>query len=254
ASLVPELGDHRIGGEVLLPAAAFAEMALAAAEQAAERQAGESLELRELEIRAPLVLEAERSKTVRLRLDPAEGRFAVRSRARQSSDPWRVHANGRVVAGASDDASPMLPAPQGAERVSAETHYRMAAALGLDYGPAFRQVEALWRDGRAVMATLKPSPPLRDAPALLHPASLDACFQLLLHAEGAEAASAFVPVSIARLSLYRPRAQTRFARLEPKRRARRSVLADCRLYDAAGALIALAEGVRFQAAPLKRAA
>jgi NADPH:quinone reductase-like Zn-dependent oxidoreductase/acyl carrier protein/malonyl CoA-acyl carrier protein transacylase len=254
ASLVPELGDHRVGGEVLLPASAFAEMALAAAEQTAERPAGESLELRELEIRAPLVLEAQRSKTVRLRLDPADGRFAVRSRARQSSDSWRMHANGRVVAGAIDDASPMPPAPQGGERVSAEAHYRMAAALGLDYGPAFQQVEELWRDGRAVTAKLKPPPSLRDAPALLHPASLDACFQLLLHAEGAESASAFVPVSIARLSLYRPRVQARFARLEAKRRGRRSVLADCRLYDASGGLIAVAEGVRFQAAQLKRSA
>jgi phthiocerol/phenolphthiocerol synthesis type-I polyketide synthase C len=253
ASLVPELGDHRIGGEVLLPAAAFAEMALAAAEQAAERQAGESLELRELEIRAPLVLEAQRSKTVRLLLDPADGRFAVRSRPRPSADPWRVHASGRVVAGALADAPSTPPAPQGGEVVSGAAHYRMAATLGLDYGPAFQQVEELWREGGAVAARLKASP-LQGAPALLDPASLDACFQLLLHAEGAEPASAFVPVSIAKLSLYRPRAQARLARLEPKRRGRRNVLADCRLYDAAGEVIAVVEGVRFQAAPLKRSA
>jgi acyl transferase domain-containing protein len=174
-SLAPELGDHRVGGEALLSAAAFAEMALAAAEQA-----GESLELRELEIRAPLVLEAQRSKSVRLRLDSADGRFAVRSRARPSVDPWRVHASGRVVAGTSADAPPTPPAPQGVDAISGEAHYRMAAALGLDYGPAFQQVEKLWREGRAVAAKLKV--PSHGAPALLNPASLDACFQLL-HAE-----------------------------------------------------------------------
>jgi phthiocerol/phenolphthiocerol synthesis type-I polyketide synthase C len=250
-SVVPLLADHCVGGEALLPASGFAEIALAAA---AQRSQG-GIELSELEIRAPLALDAERSKTLRFKLDAADGSFTLRSRERLSSDPWRLHAVGRLWASPAESPAPRITAPTEAAQIGGAEHYGMMRAVGLDYGPAFQLVEAVWRDGDAVLASLKIPQQLTDT--LLHPASLDACFQLLIHALRNEATServAFIPVKLARLVLHAPRAEARFARLTVTRRGARALVADASLHDASGAAIATLQGVRFRAVALRKSA
>src|SRR6185437_5191023 len=66
----PGLQDHQVAGAVLFPAAGFVEMALAAA---VFWRPGAALALEDLEILAPLVLESDRSKVVRLRVNPDDG-------------------------------------------------------------------------------------------------------------------------------------------------------------------------------------
>jgi acyl carrier protein len=250
--LLPALGEHRVGGQVVVAAAAFAEMALAAA---ADAQPGGSYRLEELEIRAPLVLDAEHAKTVRLRWDPADGSFTIRSRDRLSHEAWRTHVTGRISAGGAQDVAvpSTAAAPAAGERVSAATHYRLTAALGLEYGPAFQQVSELWRDGSAICATLRGADGDRD---LLLARAIDGCFQLLIHAlrgPAERADVAFVPVRIERLDLHRPGAVACAARFELVRRGPRSVVASGLLRDADGAVVASLAGIRFRAVQLRKA-
>jgi acyl transferase domain-containing protein/NADPH:quinone reductase-like Zn-dependent oxidoreductase/acyl carrier protein/short-subunit dehydrogenase len=253
---LPAYADHRVGGEVVLPAAAYVEMALAAA---FELDGAAPREVQDLEIRAPLVLSAQQSQSVRFVLDPVDRNFSIKSRARLSDEPWRVHATGRLSAGAASSAAGRFARPDSPLAVGADSHYRRAAALGLDYGPAFRAVAEAWLGAGGerpeVSAALATPPALKDdAPrAHLHPSYLDAAFQLLLHLFDVESSdgAAFIPVRIGSLSLLRPHAEARFASVRILRRGPRSLVAQCVLYGEDREPIALARDVRFRAVQLR---
>lgn len=251
---IPALADHRVGGEVVFPASGFVEMALAAA---AQIRGGAIRELEDLAIHAPLVLNAEHSRTVRLAVDLDDGRFSIRSRTTASDEPWRLHATGRLPAAASSPSpvEPFAPPANGRE-VAPEEHYRALADAGLDYGPAFRRVRGVRVSAQRADAVLGDAPPVcADSPVELDPAALDACLQLLLHllsrqsAPGAE--HALLPVGVGHLQLIRPGERASHARLTERRRGRRSVSADCWIYGSDGSCIAALRDVRFRAVPLR---
>jgi phthiocerol/phenolphthiocerol synthesis type-I polyketide synthase C len=262
---LPVYADHVVGGGAVLPAAGFVEMALAAGfeRRRLERRAHVGpLVIEDLEIVAPLLLEADRSRTVRLRLDPADGRFSIVSRERLCDDPWRTHSTGRLV----EDclASEVLPLEMPARQpdVAADTHYAYARSIGLHYGAAFRSVASAWYRREGVLGSIAtPAEIAGDtAASLLHPAYLDGAFQLLAdlalrnqpdaRTRGHHGPSAYLPVRIERLELLQPSACVTAALATPAeshRRSGRSLRADFVLYDAFDAPVASVRGVRFRA-------
>jgi acyl transferase domain-containing protein/NADPH:quinone reductase-like Zn-dependent oxidoreductase/acyl carrier protein len=263
----PDLGDHVVGDTAVMPAAGFVEMALAAARCWHRRAAAESaevpgflpLEIEELEILAPLLLDAQGSRKVRLQIDPTDGRFQVRSRAYLADTDWQLHVVGRLPQGPSTPPrqKPMVVPQRVADADSAQ-HYALTARVGLDYGPAYQAVTQVWFHGASVIATLaRPVDPAEErATDLLHPAVLDGCFQLLVDALRGEIASdggeAFVPVKVGRLRLWQPGGTVSHARAVIVRRGARSLVADFELFDAAGQCVALVERVRFRGVLLRR--
>lgn len=248
--------DHAVGGSVVFPAAAFVEMAFAAA---LEWRPGGPAVIEDLEIAAPLLLEAEHSRVLRMSVEPEDGRFLIRSRTLGQDDPWRVHVTGRLMPGATVTSCDALQSPPRDPDLDAETHYARASALGLAYGPAFRRVQAAWREPVGALGRLTgASGLLRGARWRLDPASLDAAFQLLLSwASGGELSQCFLPVRIARAELLAPGAEVAWARVLPQRprhAAPRSLCADFHLHEHAGAPVALLRGVRFKASSLRRSA
>ncbi|MEU7696532.1 type I polyketide synthase, partial [Microbispora hainanensis] len=184
------LADHRVLGTVLLPGAAFAELAAHAG-----RLTG-GLEVRELTVEAPLVLDAGRTAQVQVLVGTldADGRRGIGVHARTGDDePWTRHASG--VLGEADGTHATLvragkavvtPAggellpwpPPGAEAVDVSDVYDHLYRLGYDYGPAFQGLAAAWRDGGTVYAELS-VPGDAGSPAgandfAPHPALLDA--------------------------------------------------------------------------------
>ncbi len=87
----PFLADHKVGGHVVVPATALAEMALAAGRGALGT---DRLRLEEFAILSALRLSAGESLETRVAID-AEGGVAISSRAR-GSEEWSLHARGRV--------------------------------------------------------------------------------------------------------------------------------------------------------------
>jgi len=256
---LPTYADHAVGGGAVFPAAGFVEMALAAGRarrRIEQRSEAPPQVIEELEILAPLLLDADRSRTVRLKLDAADGRFTIVSRERLGDEPWRTHATGRLVEECVVAGRPHLELPARTEDVGAEAHYQFARTLGLNYGPAFRTVSSVWYRREGLLGTLTtPQEIAADiATALLHPAYLDGAFQLLadlgLREQRTNDAPAFLPVRIERLELLQPHVPAAAALAEladSQRRSRRSLRADFTLFDAAGAPIAIAQGVRFRA-------
>lgn len=254
ADILPWLADHKVGGAVVLPGAAYAEMALAAARE----WLGTDLPaLEELDIVAPMVFDGEHARTLRLSLNTCDGGFQIKSVQRLSSDAWTLHAVGRVLESGARPRPPRIePVPNADESIEREAHYQLASSLGLDYGPAFRGLVRARVTADRLEATLAPAdaPPAEDA-YLIHPAVLDICYQSLIDFSRAEIEDglgvALLPVKVERLDLFSKAAPSGF-RARLRRRGARSVVADFELLDASGLLVAAMSGCRFRLAPLMR--
>ncbi|WUG38143.1 SDR family NAD(P)-dependent oxidoreductase [Kitasatospora sp. NBC_00458] len=206
----PWLADHVALGTVLAPGAALVELAIRAGDEV-----GAST-LDELVVEAPLVLpergalqlqvavgEADgtglRSVTVHSRPAPQAGRGEYVDRSADSvsvdrsadsspssvdrstySGEWTRHASGLLSTASVAAETFAWPPADTAERLSPEEAYALLAAVGLDYGPAFRGLREVWRDGSTLHATaVLPEQLTADAARFgLHPALLDAAAQL----------------------------------------------------------------------------
>jgi acyl transferase domain-containing protein/D-arabinose 1-dehydrogenase-like Zn-dependent alcohol dehydrogenase/acyl carrier protein len=179
----PWLADHAVGGTVLLPGAAFVELALRAGDEV-----GCAL-VEELTLEAPLVLPGRGGVQVQLSVGPAEdaGRRTVEVYARpegEDAGPWTRHASGTLVEGEAPptpDGLSVWP-PAGAAPVPVEGFYADAAATGYGYGPAFQGLRAAWRLGDDVYAEVAlPEPASAEADQYgIHPALLDAALHAAL--------------------------------------------------------------------------
>ncbi|MCX4237788.1 type I polyketide synthase [Streptomyces ortus] len=172
------LADHAISDTVLLPGTAFVEMALRAGDEV------DCDRLEELTLKAPLVLPA--TGGVQLRVEAAErddsGRRSVSVYSRPDAEGtgalWTCHATGVLVTGgpASTPWDARAWPPDGALPVDPDDLYPALAALGYQYGPAFRGVRNLWKRGDEVYAEVAlPEERHPEAAAFgIHPALLDA--------------------------------------------------------------------------------
>ena len=178
----PWLADHRVGGIVLLPGAAFAELVVRAGDEA-----GCGL-VEELVLQVPLVLPARGGVQVRVSVsgpsDDGRRTVEVHSRGDEAGagGRWTCHAAGALTAGPAPLPSFDLAAwpPPGAERADAAGIYDVLAGRGLGYGPAFRGLVAAWRRGQEVFAEAELPEAVPADGYGLHPALLDAA----LHAVG----------------------------------------------------------------------
>ncbi|CAL9641592.1 SDR family NAD(P)-dependent oxidoreductase [Streptomyces sp. enrichment culture] len=173
----PWLADHMVAGTVVLPGAAFVELAV----HAADRVGCGSV--RELTVQTPLVLPEQGAVRLRVEVgEPAGGDGArpVRIDARPdtgSDGSWTCHATGvlDVEAPAPDWDLTTWP-PAGAQPV--DVSYDTLADQGHHYGPTFQGLHRIWHHNDHVYAEVAlPADP--DA-YTIHPALLDATLHTAL--------------------------------------------------------------------------
>ena len=207
----PWLVDHTIAGTVLVPGTAFVELALRAAFAAGAAGVGE------LTLQAPLVLPAQGAVEVQVAVggEDARGRRTLTVHARPAGadpTPWTLHATGHTTghpAPHSAAASSGLPGgawpPAGSTPVDLDGLYQRLAAVGYDYGPAFRGLTAAWRSGEDLFAEVRLPQELRASAGgfTVHPALLDSVLHLLVleAAEGPADAGLLVPFSFSDVSM-----------------------------------------------------
>ncbi|WP_220499865.1 type I polyketide synthase, partial [Microbispora sp. H10949] len=170
----PWLADHRIGGRVLVPAMALADLALAVGGEAGLPTLGEFV------MRAPLELDGPGEVRLQAALSP-DGELTVRSRAREAAE-WTVNATATLTR---EEVAPGAPVGSGpGHRVdpgTPEATYRLLAEHGYEYGPAFQGLLSAWRDGDDLYAEVASPPSLRGDAArhAARPALLDAALHAL---------------------------------------------------------------------------
>ncbi len=253
----PYLADHNVGGAVVFPGAGFAELALAAAHQS---QAGDFIEIEELEIRSPLLLSHDQSKVIRLVLDAADGRFTLRSRELAKSSEWHAHSVGRVLTEATGSQLAVIAPtiPVRTPDFSQASHAAATESIGLEYGAAFQAIDHGWIDGNQVLGVFSlPASISADIDGYyLHPALLDCAFQLVFQllkdTVSAHEGVAFVPIKMGKIYLRANKAVPVLAQATLLHCSPHSLSTEFALYDRDGQAIAVIRDVRFRAVRLHR--
>lgn len=248
-ALLPALADHVVDGHVLLPGAAFAEMALAVARDWLKAAV---VSVVDFEIHQPLILMPGVAREVRCRVQPATGVLEIMSRPRLGAPAWQTHAVAKILRQAVEVERGAEGEDDGTgEVVTGATVYPLAAASGLAYGPAFQLLETARRAGPdTIRVTLRADGAAWPGMAL-DPARVDACFHglALLYRELSvnDRLKPYVPVGADEIRLERPGVRIDHATVTIVRSDERTIVVDFVLTDAEHRTVATIRRARFQA-------
>lgn len=257
ASNPPYLRDHRIQDAILLPAAAYAEIAFAAAKQVLE---GEHFSVDEMSIYEALSLTANTDRITQMVLTPEEegASFQYFSRnANETQTTWTLHARGRIRRQQIPDVHESISLDELRTRLSqpvpVEAYYEHLLTIGAEYGPAFRGLEQIWRTDGESLGRIKLPASVNDVSQYsIHPALLDACFQLLGAAvpgglDREENNIIYVPVGIQHIRILANvgRAVHCYVHLHPlEHDASKSLTGDLKIFNEDGHLVADIDGLQ----------
>ncbi|CAM5485098.1 hypothetical protein SSPIM334S_01727 [Streptomyces spiroverticillatus] len=243
----PWLADHAVRDTVLLPATAFVDMAIHAGDLAG----ADALE--ELTLTAPLLLSAEETVELQVKVARAEsddGCWTVAFHARTHTSgpddrPWTRHASGvlsATTAPPTPDLDSPWPPPEAVPLPLGAGFYEALAQGGLHYGPAFQGLRAAWRHGDDLLGEVELPEDVREGADQfpLHPTLLDAALHTLTLNQGApgtsgEQAALSLPFAWSGVRLYASGARSVRVRVSRKEGGSGVRL---ELSDAAGAPVA----------------
>ncbi|MGW5443684.1 SDR family NAD(P)-dependent oxidoreductase [Streptomyces asiaticus] len=236
------IGDHRVSGSVVMPGAAYLEMALAAGRTRHEGP----VEVTGLDIGKALVLpwdDPGMDTTVQTHLAGEVLRVA----ARRGDEDWQEHARARVRRLHGGPPAPLdVAALRAAARteISGERHYARMRQVELAYGEAFRGVQRLTVADDTVLADYANPSGAQGFHA--HPALIDSTLQsiaaLLPHAENGQVHQ-FLPAELERVRFWRTPADRGVALIRTRRLTLREAVVDITVADPDGTVAMELRGV-----------
>jgi acyl transferase domain-containing protein/thioesterase domain-containing protein/acyl carrier protein len=198
------LKDHRVQDHVIFPGAAYVETTLGMGVAIFESQ---SLDVENIEFQKALVL-PEGKGPVRLQssYSSADATARFTSRGPGEDGPWTLNATAKLRP--RDVTQPQAVDLERLKRkfktkLAKDEVYSACEDHGLNYGPAFQAVEAIWRGrGESLGIIELPEQLAMDVEKFqIHPALLDACFQVVqFSALESSANRIFLPDRIERLA------------------------------------------------------
>ncbi|MEU4894852.1 SDR family NAD(P)-dependent oxidoreductase [Streptomyces sp. NPDC044780] len=227
------IGDHRVSGAVVMPGAAYLEMALAAGRIVREG----AVEITGLDIGKALVLpwdDPGMDVTVQTWLSGEVARVASRRR----DEDWQEHARGRVRRLPGGPPAPLdVPGIRKAatSEVSGDAHYARMRQVELAYGAAFRGVQRLAvGDGTVLVDYTNPG----GAQGFhVHPALVDCALQaiwaLFPQVENGQVHQ-FLPAGFERVRLWRTPADRGVALVRTRGLSLREAVVDITIADPDG--------------------
>ncbi|MGX8904228.1 SDR family NAD(P)-dependent oxidoreductase [Streptomyces netropsis] len=244
------LGDHDIGGVVIMPATGYVEMALAAGRELY----GGPTELDGIDIPRGLPLPWDATMDVRLQttLSDEDGVWRVASRTGEDGS-WRLHARGRARRLATPTPPPAIDPAALRARTSgtwdADRLYALLDKGELRYGPAFRLLRELHVGDDWILASYACTPPDDGYGGYLaYPPLLDAawhaCAPLL-----ADARTMYLPATIGRVRVWGELPSIGWTHVRQRTRTRREVAFDITITDGQGSVMATMDDCRVRAMP-----
>ena len=188
------LGDHRVFNRLVAPGALYGAMAASAC--TAERKGAAIVE--DFQMHSALVFpqaraaddsddSVEEGRHLQVLLDsPDEGeQRRIRISSRGENQDWTLHAEG--VAASIRGAPPLqAAAPLNVAQVKAglapldiNAYYRAKAEVGIDLGPAFRTLQAMWSKPGEALGEVSLPDSVGQNDLDIHPLLLDGCFQVV---------------------------------------------------------------------------
>ncbi|AFZ33823.1 Phenylalanine racemase (ATP-hydrolyzing), Mycocerosate synthase [Stanieria cyanosphaera PCC 7437] len=198
------LQDHKINQEIIFPATAYLEIALAAGNNIFSSSV---ISLEDIEVEQALILSDKQDQTIQtiINQESTTARFKIYSLLTDES--WHLHCSGKIILSESatarkKDLSKLQK--QFVGEISGKEHYQQCQQKNIDYGLSFQGVQQIWYKETEALAFGKISLPelLKSEQHLyqFHPALLDACLQIILAALPHELqAATYIPVSLKNL-------------------------------------------------------
>jgi microcystin synthetase protein McyD len=248
------LDEHGVYGQPVVPGAAFLEMALSAA---AEVLHGGCQSVEGVRFHQALILRGTETRRLRLSVDRVSSAIAgfEISSAAEGSEDWSLHSSGKVVSGpAAAPSRPEFPEIAGTP-LDAAVFYRQNSARNLQYGAAFQGIEALWGAQGEAWGRVRIPAGLRSSRSVyrIHPALLDACFQVLgasvPETALADPEVAFLPVSLSRLVLHANPPECLLVHVNTRQSGQDGLTADFKIFDEAKILVGEVSGLAFARVP-----
>jgi acyl transferase domain-containing protein/surfactin synthase thioesterase subunit/NADP-dependent 3-hydroxy acid dehydrogenase YdfG len=216
------LRDHVVHGDIVMPGAAYFEMALASASELFKTG---PYGLCEVTIQRPLFLHKNKIHRIQIILDRVDHRdygFQIFSKidvkrfGEERGNDWTLHVSGKLRTYAEEPPTALWPREplnlirnRCRRKLSPSAHYTSLAKKGLKYGPRFRMLKKIWKGEREVLAELSipNSFKLEASHYRLHPALLDGWLHpvavcLETH-EKTDLQRVFVPTGMDELVCYR---------------------------------------------------
>ncbi len=239
----PFLAGHRVDGQVILPATAYMEMALAVG-----REVYGTGRLRLLDLDILRALSLEQAQELSIVWHEAEHMVEIRARTRlEAGAAFTLHARCTVLV---EPVAAPHPQPLSAEGTlhDAAAIYAATAACRLDYGGAFRVARSARVTGADVVtdiAGVTPDLGFFTNIQVIDPPSYDAAFHgiFLGIAQKPGEVVGELPVRIGRLSMFRPGEPVTRSVARLTRQTSDARVLDIDLVAADGRLVARGEGV-----------
>ncbi len=264
AILTPEqptyLADHCVYNNVIVPGAAFVEMALAAA---AELLQSNLLIVENIAIEQPLILTSNTAQTVQLIASPQANYTYSFEICSLREEIWVIHATGQLRAGAPTTLDPIeVDTWLTAEHtpLDLDQFYQASTEQGVGFGDRFRTLQAAWTaaDQGHAQLQLAESIMTRADDYYLHPALLDGGFQVagavLKNAVTTESdPSLYLPVGIERVQVYRRSGYQLWVQAQARSTSATSatVSSDLKLVNSHGLVVADIQGFTLRKATLE---
>jgi len=236
------IAGHRVFGDVMVPAAAYLEIALSSVCEAGV--------VDEFRIHRAMPVAGDAPTLARV-VAPENGigHFEIRGRAsRVAVDSWVAYASGRAGRPAPSGAVVDIAAlRRGCASMSSGEFYARCRRRGFNYGPAFRLIDELWTKDGSALARIRRSERAADVtkPLAIDTCTLDACFQAVLSLLPApkDSKSIWLPVSIRRLQVSRAPGESLWCHAEIVSASGAELSANLRLLTDGGETIATVEGL-----------
>ncbi len=207
-SRMPYVGDHKIRGTVLFPAAGFFETALAAGKSLGLEG---TLELRHVRIEKACALDSEREVTLQTTYDATDHSLSIASRtikpdanAEEEAEPFTEHMRGVLEVRPQADRTLDLAEIRGRMTDGARPdteHYALCNGRGLNYGPAFQTVSRIERGKGEVLAELIRKDQ-KGSEFILDPMQVDGALQAMIGLiDAGDDRRLFIPVQMDRMIL-----------------------------------------------------
>ncbi|GHA02134.1 type I polyketide synthase [Streptomyces purpurascens] len=248
--LVPWLGDHRIGAGVLLPAAAYVEMAVTAGLRALARP----VEVRHLDISRPFAIDwpDPAGAALQTAVTPSDGMLTISTRETRGAEVQPV-VRAQVRTRLSTAPGPLDIAAVKARcsrTVTGPDHYEHCHRVGLECGPAFQLLRSLDVGDGELLAWYR-----LDHPAdayTVHPVLLDGPLQatVALAEQPTREAAGYLPSSFGAVRVWRTPAQEGVVHLRRRGRSANEVCWDITYADLDGTITAEIEKCRTRRARL----
>lgn len=192
--------DHRVFKSVLLPAAAYLAIALAAGKDIFKAGYG----VTDVSLLKGLWLDEDTPTHLQTILTRQAENYQFEIHSRQE-DAWIKHSVGILKPLSQLDLPKVAIADiqtKLTNKISAQQFYQQYSARGIDYGPSFQAVQQIWIGHTEALAQV--DVPTADATFQMHPVLIDAGLQLAGATLGEDTTTTYLPIAIERFSCHQP--------------------------------------------------